>query len=403
MVAARNHGGELDRMLAGNAGERERDARAEFDRMAGSRANRIVLHGAGGLGRRALAGLRAAGVEPLAFCDNGGALQGATVDGLRVFSPAEAAELFGSDAVFVVTIWGANSTHRYEHSRAQLQGLGCDIVLPFPILFWKYPNGTLPHYLQDSPHKVIEASDDVRQALDLWHDDASRAEYVSQVGFRLNADFVGLSHPVEHAQYFATDLFAWRDDEQFVDGGAYDGDTVRSIVSMHGCSFARVLAFEPDPANFARLEELVGGLEEACRDKIICSRKALAARRGTLFLDTLGNASSTTSETASAGLMAVEALSLDEILADAAPTMIKLDIEGAEPEALHGARRIIERDAPILAICVYHQQDHLWSIPSMIKMWRPDYRMFLRPHNEEGWDLICYAIPPWRLRASASG
>ena len=40
---------------------------------------------------------------------------------------------------------------------------------------------------------------------------------------------------------------------------------------------------------------------------------------------------------------------------------------------------------PILAICVYHQPDHLWQIPLFIRSLSDQYRFFLRPHNEEGW------------------
>jgi hypothetical protein len=48
-------------------------------------------------------------------------------------------------------------------------------------------------------------------------------------------------------------------------------------------------------------------------------------------------------------------------------------------------------------VCVYHLQNHLWKIPLMLREWRDDYAFFLRPHNEEGWDLVCYAVPRERL------
>jgi hypothetical protein len=51
----------------------------------------------------------------------------------------------------------------------------------------------------------------------------------------------------------------------------------------------------------------------------------------------------------------------------------------------------------VIAVCVYHTQDHLWRIPLLLKSWRDDYALFLRPHNEEGWDLVCYAVPRARL------
>jgi FkbM family methyltransferase len=369
--------------------------RAEFDRLSGGRP--IVLMGSGGLGRRALAGLRRHGAAPLAFADNAPARQGTSIEGVAVLSPDEAARRFGRAAAFVVTIWGANRPHRFAHSRAQLEGLGCDVVLPFPPLFWKYAEALLPFYLQDLPSRVFEARAEVLRAFDLWEDEASRAEFVAQVRLRAAADFDGLAHPVAHPQYFPDDLFAWRDNEWIVDGGAYDGDSIRALTTLHGEAFAHVLALEPDPANFARLQATVAALPAAARAKIDCRQVAVGAEPATLYLDATGTAASAASATAASGTIAVPADTIDALSAGACPTLVKLDIEGFEIEALAGARGIIDRCAPVLAVCVYHLQDHLWRIPLLLREWRRDYALFLRPHNEEGWDLVCYAVPRARL------
>lgn len=387
---------ELKRLLRADVRAIRRQEGEVFLKLARERAGEIVLFGAGRLGRKVAAGLRANGVEPAAFADNAPALQGMMLDGLRVLSPADAAREFGTRAIFVVTIWGANSTHRFAHSRDQLAALGC-AVIAFPPLCWRFPESLLPHYLQDLPHKVLEEKEDVRRAFDLWEDDASRAEYVSQVRFRLTADFDGLAHPVKHPQYFPDDLYAWRDDEWVVDGGAFDGDSIRVLWRLHGDRFAHLLALEPDPANFARLESTVAGLPPLARAKVECRLLALASSPGTLHLAAGGTASSATSATPHEGSIAVPAEPLDRLLGDAAPTFIKLDIEGAEPDALAGAREAIRRHAPVVAVCVYHRQDHLWTIPLMLREMRDDYAFFLRPHNEEGWDLVCYAVPRARL------
>ena len=77
-------------------------------------------------------------------------------------------------------------------------------------------------------------------------------------------------------------------------------------------------------------------------------------------------------------------------------TYIKMDIEGAEFDALRGARPVIERDKPILGICVYHEQHDLWCLPLLMKAAFPEYRMYLRCHEGDGWQTVAYAIPPAR-------
>jgi FkbM family methyltransferase len=386
---------ELDALLARHA-PTARDAEArEFDRMSGGRP--IVLMGAGGLGRRALGGLRTHGVEPLAFVDNGAGRDGTLVDGVRVLSAAAAAREYGRSAAFVVTIWGANRPHRFAQSRDQLRALGCDVVIPFPPLFWKYADTLLPFYLQDLPSRVLEQREDVRRGLDVWEDAASQAEYLAQVRFRLDADFDGLPHPVQHPQYFPSDLFAWSDDEWIFDGGAYDGDTIRALSAIHGGRFGHLLAAEPDPANFEKLMTTVADLPRDIRERVELRQVALGSESRTLHFAATGTASSATRTEASAGTIAVQAATIDALVGGRRPTFIKLDIEGFEIDALRGGRETIRRDGPVLAVCVYHLQDHLWKIPLMLRGWRADYAFFLRPHNEEGWDLVCYAVPRARL------
>ena len=390
---------ELDALLSRDPAAMRIDERAAFDRIACGRP--IVLMGAGGLGRRALAGLRQNRASPLAFADNAPARHGTSIDGVPVLSPADAARRFGRTAVFVVTIWGANSPHRFAHSREQLRALGCDVVSSFPPLFWKYAADLLPFYLQDLPSRLLDERDQVARGFDVWSDEASRTEYVAQVRFRLDADFDGLAHPVGHPQYFPDDLFAWRDDEWIVDAGAYDGDTIRTVAALHGDGFAHLLAVEPDPSNFARLRATVAGLPDAVRAKVSCRQAAVGAAPAILHLDATGTASSAATATAGARTIAVDADTIDAMTAGARPTFIKLDIEGFEIDALRGAKGTIDACAPIVAVCVYHVQDHLWRIPLLLRGWRDDYALFLRPHNEEGWDLVCYAVPRARLRGGS--
>jgi hypothetical protein len=88
-----------------------------------------------------------------------------------------------------------------------------------------------------------------------------------------------------------------------------------------------------------------------------------------------------------------ETVALDDLLEPAADVYVKLDIEGAEAAALAGARELIARAAPLLAITVYHRPAGLWEFPSFLVSLQPRYRIFLRTHGVDGTDVLCYAIP----------
>ncbi|MGH9772901.1 MAG: FkbM family methyltransferase [Candidatus Acidiferrales bacterium] len=372
----------------------EREAN-EFERVSRPFAEEaLVLFGAGNLGRVIRTKLQPLGTEPLAFTDNNPKLWGSTVEGIRVLSPADAAARFGSSATFVVSIWGVGSRDRMGSRVKQLRELGCRNVLPFASLFWKYPDLFLPHHVIDQPRKVLKDATAVRAACMLWDDEFSRREYVAQLRWRLRGDFDSMADPVPESIYFPQDLFALGSQEVFVDCGAFNGDTIQAFLETTNSQFEKIFAFEPDPANFAALKSLVATLEPATAERIVADQKAVGAAARKVRFAGLGSDGSAIDAN---GEIEVECISLDEgLLEEARPTHLKMDIEGAELDALAGSRDVIARDTPILAICSYHRQSDLWRIPLLIHSIHPDYRMYLRPHLVEGWDVVCYAVPPER-------
>ena len=203
-----------------------------FDELAGPFGSSLVLFGAGGIGRKTLAGLRKLGIEPLAFADNNRALWGKPVNGLQVMSPQVASARYATTAAFVVTIWCGEGWDRMRDRVRFLRDLGCKHVLTFGPLYWKYPAVFLPHYAAAPAHQVHEQADEVLQAAELWDDEASQLEYLSQIRWRLFFDFDCLADPVRHTIYFPPDLCSLVTDEVFVDCGAYDGDTLVSFLAQ---------------------------------------------------------------------------------------------------------------------------------------------------------------------------
>lgn len=83
---------------------------------------------------------------------------------------------------------------------------------------------------------------------------------------------------------------------------------------------------------------------------------------------------------------------MSEHLRDEAVSFIKMDIEGAEMEALKGAAELIRRRRPDLAICTYHSISDLFEIPLYIHSLVPEYRLYLRHHTPVFCETVCYAV-----------
>jgi FkbM family methyltransferase len=263
-----------------------------------------------------------------------------------------------------------------------LTDMGCQEVMTFLPVAWQLASELLPYYGADLPSVILSSASDIKKAAEVWSDSESRDNFSAQLLWRLRGDFAALK-PSNPEQYFPSDLIKLRPDELVVDCGAFDGDTLRSM----GSNFAKAWAIEPDPANVSRLrskgDPRVTVIECALGDTASNGR----------FSSDQGVASALTAS----GGIEVRIETLDRLLEGQRPTFIKLDIEGAEQAALRGGCKLLTRTGAIVAVCVYHRPDDLWMIPLFLRNTLPGHRLFLRSHQNDGFEVVAYAVPPGRL------
>ena len=264
----------------------------------------------------------------------------------------------------------------------ELAALGCRRATDFLQLAWKY-EGILPHFGADLPSRLLANAGELGRVTDLWSDDTSRATFAQQIAWRLRAEFSGGSVPAPD-QYFPRDILRPNPGESFVDGGAFDGDTLRGAP----WTFGSVLAVEPDPSTAALLRSC-GGPRLEVHEALLGSAAGSARFCGT------GTMESRRSE---AGALEVPVTTIDRLASGAQPTFIKLDVEGDELEALKGARETLGRCQPVAAsvFCLYHRPEDLWAIPLFLHKALPGHRLYLRAHAWDGFELVAYAVPAAR-------
>lgn len=364
--------------------------RGLFDRRAGSGASRLVLFGAGPFGQWALSRLRKAGVQPDCFSDNNPALWGRHVDGIEVLSPSDAVQRFGQTAAFVVTIYNGNAT------RKQLREMGCSQVLPAPLLFWKYPGEFMPDHGINSPDRLLEDVEQIRQCFALLSDERSRHEFCDQIEWRYWMKQEHLPPPANPGElYFPSDLVAESELEVLVDCGAFDGDSIRSFI-RRGKSFQHLYGLEPDTANREALRTSLKKYPDGIRERVTVLPYALGDKDEEVsFIETHDQASKVTSSNEG---VTIESRRLDSLPWQFKPTYIKMDIEGWEPFAIAGGAELIKSEMPVLAICLYHRAEHLWQIPNLVHSLAPGYSFYLRRYAEDCWEQVCYAVPPSRTK-----
>lgn len=375
--------------------ERERTT---FDRLAAPHGEQMILFGTGGLGRKTLKGLRQQGIKPLAFCDNNPSLWGTEVEGVPVLSPENAVKEYADRAIFVVTIWSDKLGHPFDEVQSQLAALGEVTVVSFLPLYWKYPEQFLPYFSLDLPSLIIAGSEDIFSCACLISDRESRSNFYKNIRSRFLAELQILPRAIDYSVQFKNEFLKQNPKEVFIDAGAYNGDTIKLLLDSSPFEFKEIIALEPDPANLEELNKYIEKLTQKTREKIQTISVAVSNKNGIITFDGSGTEQA---QISSSGGIAVECAKIDDLFHAKEVTFIKMDIEGAEPEAIEGASNIIAQYSPALAISVYHQINHLWEIALLIHRMNPDYSLLFRPHAAGGWDFMLYAVPQSRLSLSA--
>ena len=236
-------------------------------------------------------------------------------------------------------------------------------------------------------HEHSEIVDKLCQTYGILSDEQSMKVFDAIINrvFGSGKDIDIMANVCEENQYFSVDIVKLSNHESFVDIGAFNGDTVKDFVERTQGKFDNVFSFEVDEINFTSLKENVKHMPN--HDKITIFNKGIWDSECEIAYS-IGNSDSSIGDGEGRGSV----VPLDSILRNERITYIKMDIEGAEPQALRGARNIIRTQKPKLAICTYHDFRHLWEIPLYIKELAPEYNIYLRHHTNLEYETVCYAV-----------
>lgn len=194
-------------------------------------------------------------------------------------------------------------------------------------------------------------------------------------------------------QYFAKDIIQIDNEEVFVDCGAYIGDTIQQFIDIakrKRKKFKKIIAFEPDVQNMKLLKKFFGK-----RRNIILIPKGLSDKAKILFFkeDNSGRgAISKIVKDEKEATTKISVVNMDTVTECEDATWIKMDIEGAEWEALHGAENIIRRNHPKLTICIYHSNEDILRIAEYVHELVPQYRLYIRHHSRGANETVLYAV-----------
>lgn len=332
----------------------------------------IVLYGAGGIGYVTSCILKEKACNIHCFVDDNKTKQGTYVNGIKVISLEE----LGRDAGYgyIVLICLPNPMDVYH----RLISLGYKKVQYFPVMMWEknFYNISL----------LKENRDKIDAVYEFLADSLSKSVFMNILKHRITMDFSIFDNIISQKQYFPSDIFDLNDRECFVDGGVYNGETIADFVNSVDNKFDYIYGFEPDKQNFSNLTKSVAHMY--C-NRLKLFNAGLYSKAGEISFDSHGNSASAISDTGGDNISLVR---LDDVVGEHKPTYIKLDIEGAEKEALYGMKSTIAENHPKLAISIYHKAADIWELPLLIRTLPASYNIYIRHYTNGLHETVCYAI-----------
>lgn len=210
----------------------------------------------------------------------------------------------------------------------------------------------------------------LQQVYDSLADDYSRKVYANIINFKISGNIDYLSTVTTPKSEIYRDIIKPNANETYVDLGAYNGDTVKELLEFTHGRYNSIFALEPDRKNFKKLSKFVDGMPRVYPHNAaawcIDTELPFAAKAGRQ------SAISASSDTM------IAARAVDSVLGGKAATIIKMDVEGFEREAIWGSANTIARFSPKLMISLYHRNEDIFELPLLIKLINPNYRLFIR-------------------------
>ena len=358
----------------------------------------VLIFGAGSHARKVARALIERGHRVLGFVSS--RVEPDTLDTLPVHCWHSLKELkYPSNTQVLCAIFNRNDP--YTELLALVNRHGFDRVLMpweyYPELekdlgwcYWLYPETITA--LND-----IESSQSYQHVIKLLKDDESKETFRRIHAFRRGTDLAfsgSISTDPQYFNNFTLAPLAERSSITYVDVGAYNGDTLRSLTSF--TKIDRAILFEPEASNYAALQiNLKDLFNQNSRMKIEALPLALGSVNQFVQISGQGEAASLHSAADSLDARLIHMVRGDDLFPWATVDFIKVDAEGADLDALLGITQLIRRSSPVLAISIYHRPNDITEIPIAISniLDGLDYSYFIRQHMFNSFDSVFYAVP----------
>lgn len=225
-------------------------------------------------------------------------------------------------------------------------------------------------------------------------DDKSRETLASVLKGRISGRKCYFEQCYASHQYYPEDIIRFSPGEVMAELGANNGETLLEF--LRRCpEYKSAYCFELDTVCVSVLKTIVKDIVRGGGTISIIPKGAWDSSAVLeFFSDTVESGVSRilTEDRGGTANCRIETAAVDDVVKEPI-TYLKMDIEGAELRALHGAKQQIAENRPKLAVCVYHRITDFLDIWNYLRELVPEYRFYLRHHDANcGTETVLYAV-----------
>jgi FkbM family methyltransferase len=311
--------------------------------------------------------------KPLFWCDNNKAKHGSFIDGVPVISPEELTKMLHNTSAsddYVIVIMTVPLFSAQIASQLLLVGL---------YYFQIYAAWHLDSYFYFHENK-----EKVKLVEELLTDKKSKFIYKKIIENMCNGCPISFDL-FEKNPYYNNDVVPMLQDNAVIaDGGAYDGKHVDRALALN--PKIKIHAFEPNKESMDLLKE-----KYINQTNVILHEKGLWNKKEEIYFDSSEISGAQIVKTKDNATTKIVSAPLDEEITGKVD-LIKMDIEGAEYNALLGAEKTIKKYHPKLTICTYHKVEDYIELPLLIKKFDSNYKFYFRQHSTNLEESVVYAL-----------
>lgn len=230
---------------------------------------------------------------------------------------------------------------------------------------------------------VLDNKERLEQVYNRLADNTSKKVFENTVMYKLTGKIDYLVDCETPADEVYENILKFGINETYFDLGAYRGDTVAEFLSnVH--EYNKIVAVEPDFKTYNKLCVVTQNIKN-----IININACASDTDGEIAFDMHGSRGSNIGQ----GSNVINSVTIDALSKNNIPTYIKMDIEGAEVDAINGGADTISRYKPKMQIAAYHRSEDLILIPEKVLNLRNDYKIYLRHFPcLPCWDMSYYFV-----------